>query len=259
MKELLHVEGISKAFTGSGPKVAALQHISLHIGEGECVGVVGESGSGKSTLGRLLLALDDPDRGDIRFLGVSLVGLKGKAMRRMRQHIQVVFQDPTASLNGRLPIWRSIMEPLDNFPEVIPSFLADVRHSRKETAAKLLEMVGLTRDMLERYPHEMSGGQRQRVAIARGISLNPKLLICDEPTSSLDVSVQAQILKLLKSLQTGLGMSMLFISHDLTAVRMISNRIIVMKCGQIVDQFQASQITSKERHEYTRLLITAAG
>lgn len=240
-------------------KVAALHQVSLQIGEGECLGVVGESGSGKSTLGRLLLALDKPDRGDIRFQGVSLAGLQGKAMRRMRKHIQVVFQDPTASLNPRLPVWRSIMEPLDNFPEVIPPFLADVRHSGPETAAKLLEMVGLSGNYLERYPHEMSGGQKQRVAIARGISLNPKLLICDEPTSSLDVSVQAQILKLLKSLQTRLGMSILFISHDLTAVRMISNRIIVMKAGQIVDQFQADQILHEERHEYTKLFIRAAG
>ncbi|NTZ16630.1 ATP-binding cassette domain-containing protein [Paenibacillus sp. JMULE4] len=164
-------------------KVAALHQVSLQIGEGECLGVVGESGSGKSTLGRLLLALDKPDRGDIRFQGVSLAGLQGKAMRRMRKHIQVVFQDPTASLNPRLPVWRSIMEPLDNFPEVIPPFLADVRHSGPETAAKLLEMVG-----------------------------QPGC-ICTSP----------KILKLLKSLQTRLGMSILFISHDLTAVRMISN------------------------------------
>ncbi|WP_201318038.1 ABC transporter ATP-binding protein [Paenibacillus sp. EPM92] len=259
MNELMSVEGISKTYTDNGRKIAALQGVSLHIGEGECLGVVGESGSGKSTLGRLLLALERPDEGDIRFQGVSLTGLKGKALRTMRQHIQVVFQDPTASLNGRLPIWRSVMEPLDNFPSVIPPFLADTRKSRRETAAKLLEMVGLHRDYVERYPHELSGGQRQRVAIARGISLNPKLLICDEPTSSLDVSVQAQILKLLKSLQVKLGMSYLFISHDITAVRMISNRIIVMKEGQIVDRFQSDQITSEERHAYTRLLISAAG
>lgn len=259
MNKMIRVENISKTYIDSGRKVSALQGVSLHIHEGEILGVVGESGSGKSTLGRLLLGLDTPDQGDIRFQGASLLGLKAKEMRQMRQHIQVVFQNPTSSLNQRLPVWRSIMEPLDNFPQVIPPFLADTRHSRKETAARLLEMVGLSKAYLDHYPHELSGGQRQRVCIARGISLNPKLLVCDEPTSSLDVSVQAQILKLLKSFQRLLGLSCLFISHDITAVRMISNRIIVMKDGQIVDQFNSDQIRNEDRHEYTRLLVSAAG
>jgi len=259
MSSLLHVAEIRKTYREQGRSVAALQNVSFHMKEGECLGVVGESGSGKSTLGRLLLALERPDQGEILFQGASLLQLRGKALRSVRKQLQVVFQDPTASLNQRLPILRSVMEPLDNFPEVIPPFLADVRHSRRETAARLLSMVGLPSELLDRYPHELSGGQRQRVAIARGISLNPKLLICDEPTASLDVSIQAQILKRLKQLQRELGMACLFISHDIVAVRLICERIIVMKEGRIVDSFDSEHLLSQGRHPYTQKLIQASG
>lgn len=173
----------------------------------------------------------------------------------MRKHIQVVF--PTSSLNQRIPVWRSVMEPLDNFPKVNPLMLTDVRHSRRETAAKLFEMAGLQPSFMDHYPHELSGGQRQRVAIARGISLGPKLLICDELTSCLDVSVQAQILQLLKSLQNKLGMAYLYIAHDISSVKRISNRIIVMKEGKIVDHFISDQMMDEGRHEYTRLWVEA--
>lgn len=257
MNDLLVVDRLYKTFQTSDKTLIAVNDISLQIREGECLGVVGESGSGKSTLARILLALDRPDRGEVRLNGTSLFDLKGRTLRETRQHIQVVFQDPTSSLNQRLPIWRSIMEPLDNFANVTPSFLADVRHSRRDTAVKLLEMVGLEAIHMDRYPHELSGGQRQRVAIARGISLMPKLLICDEPTSSLDVSVQAQILQLLKRLKNMLGMSYLFISHDIAAVRIMSDRIIVMKDGRVVDQFTSDLLMSEERHEYTRQLVSA--
>jgi ABC-type glutathione transport system ATPase component len=249
------VSGLCKSYKESGSIVTAVNDVSLHIGEGECLGVVGESGSGKSTLTRLMLALERPDAGEIRLHGVSLFDLKARAMREMRQHIQVVFQDPTSSLNQRLPIWRSVMEPLDNYPNVKPAFLADVRHSRRDTAARLLGMVDLQPALIDRYPHELSGGQRQRVAIARGISLMPQLLICDEPTSSLDVSVQAHILELLKNMKTKLGMACLFVSHDIAAVRLMSDRIIVMKEGRIVDRFASDQIMNEERHEYTRQLV----
>ncbi len=255
MRQLLNAEKLCKTYHRSGTAVEALQEVSLHIEVGECLGVVGESGSGKSTLGRILLALEKPDRGDVRLQDHSIIGLKGKALREVRKHIQVVFQDPTSSLNQRLPIWRSVIEALDNFPEITPPFLEDVRHSRRDTAAKLLEMVGLKAEHLDRYPHELSGGQRQRVAIARGISLMPKLLICDEPTSSLDVTVQAQILQLLKRMKMELGMACLFISHDIAAVRLMSDRIIVMKEGRILDQFASRDIMSDERHEYTRKLV----
>jgi len=234
-----------------------LQDVSLHINSGECLGLVGESGSGKSTLSRILLSLERPDSGEIHLHDMPLSGLKGKALRETRKNIQVVFQDPHAALNQRLPIWWSVLEPLDNFPEVTPPFLTDVRSNRRETAAKLLEMVGLLPEHLDRYPHELSGGQKQRVAIARGISLGPGLLICDEPTSCLDVTLQAQMLRLLKRLQRQLGLSYLFISHDIVAVRMMSDRILVLEEGRVVDQFPSDQILSEQRHPYTKRLTAA--
>lgn len=255
MKELLKVNLLSKAYEDSGRIIPAVQEVSLHIGEGECLGLVGESGSGKSTLARLLLAIERPDSGEVELNGQSIFSLDRHALREARQHFQVVFQDPTSALNQRLLIWRSVMEPLDSFPQVKPAFLSDFRHSRRDTAARLLKMVGLEAEYMDRYPHELSGGQRQRVAIARGISLGPKLLICDEPTSSLDVSIQAQILWLLKGLKAKLGMAYLFISHDIAAVCQMSDRIIVMKDGRIIDHFPSHQILSEDRHEYTRQLV----
>ncbi|MGO4180062.1 ABC transporter ATP-binding protein [Paenibacillus sp. MCAF9] len=258
MTKLLSVANLSKTYKENGTIVHALRDVSLTIYQDECLGVIGESGSGKSTLVRLLLALEQPDSGESLLSGVSLFSLKGKELREMRKHIQVIFQDPSAALNERLPIWRSVMEPLDNFKEVRPSFLGNIGLSRKETALKLLELVGLQAEHLDRYPHELSGGQKQRVAIARGISLAPKLLICDEPTSSLDVTVQAQILKLLSSLKEDLGISYLFISHDISAVSLMSDRIIIMKQGQIVDQFARGQLFNEDRHAYTKQLAAAS-
>lgn len=258
MTQLLTVKGLKKTYNDNGRSVQALRDISLSINSGECLGVVGESGSGKSTLVKLMLALEQPDSGEYLLEGVSIFPLKGKKLREMRQHVQVVFQDPSAALNQRLPIWRSVMEPLDNFKGVKPAFLADVRHSRQQTAIRLLEMVGLQAEHLERYPHELSGGQKQRVAIARGISLGPKLLICDEPTSSLDVSVQAQMMKLLTALKRELSMSYLFISHDISAVSIMSDRFIIMKEGRIVDRFSRGQLLGEGRHEYTKQLVAAA-
>ena len=257
MKTLLEGKHLSKTYKEAAGTVKALEDVSFFIQAGECLGVVGESGSGKSTLARIVLALETPDQGEVCLNDVSLLQMKRSALREMRQHIQVVFQDPTSSLNQRLPIWRSIMEPLDNYPHVTPAFLEEVRHSRRDTAAKLLEMVGLDTVHMDRYPHELSGGQKQRVAIARGISLAPRLLICDEPTASLDMSVQAQILQLLKSLQQKLGMAYLFISHDIASVRWMSERMLVLKGGRIVDQFASNQILSKDRHDYTRQLVEA--
>lgn len=255
VEKLLTVEGVSKTYGKPGKSISALQDISFHILAGECLGVVGESGSGKSTLSRILLALEKPDQGEVHWRGTSIFTWKGSALREYRQQVQVVFQDPTSSLNQRIPIWRSVLEPLDNFPHVTPPFLADVRHSRRETAVRLLEMVGLEEGYLDRYPHELSGGQRQRVAIARGISLGPSLLICDEPTSSLDVSMQAKILQLLQMYKEKLGMAFLFISHDLETVRLMSDRMIIMKNGRIVDQFDSHELFAGQRHEYTRRLI----
>jgi peptide/nickel transport system ATP-binding protein len=257
MEPLLIVENLVKTYGHGMGAVHAIREATFTIRRGECLGLVGESGSGKSSLARLLLALEKPDRGDIRLNGISLVQAKKRLLRNMRQHIQVVFQDSNASMNDRLPVWRSVLEPMDNFPEVKPSFLADVSHARRDTAAKLLDMVGLGPEYLDRYPHQLSGGQRQRAAIARGISIRPQLLVCDEPTSSLDVTVQAHILQLLKQLQTDLQMSFLFISHDIATVYQMSNRIMVMKDGEIVDQFSSELIRDPRRHEYTQCLLSA--
>ncbi|WP_141501088.1 ABC transporter ATP-binding protein [Paenibacillus luteus] len=258
MNELLEARQLLKSYKRNGKALNAVEELSFVIRQGECVGLVGESGSGKSTLVRLLLALESPNHGEVYLQGRSLNAAKKRELRRMRKDIQVIFQDSTASLNDRLPVWRSVIEPLDNYPSFIPPYDPTRKLGRRERALHLLQMVGLKNEHMDRFPHELSGGQRQRICIARGISLNPALLICDEPTSSLDVTTQAQILKLLKGLQRQLGMSIFFISHDLAAVQHMSNRMLVMHEGRIVDQFESSAIWSEERHIYTRMLIAAS-
>lgn len=235
----------------------AVKEVAFTIQEGECVGLVGGSGSGKSTLARLLLVLEKPDYGEIEWSGVSVHSLQNKNLRQARRQVQVVFQDSTSSLNPRLPIWKSIVEPLTNYPDVQPDFLLEVRHDQRREAHRLLELVCLNKDLAEQYPHQLSGGQRQRVAIARGLSIQPKLLICDEPTASLDVSVQAQILNVLKDMQERFGVAYLFISHDLAATQFMSDRILVMKDGQLVEQLDTSDLLSQSKHPYTRQLIEA--
>lgn len=254
MKPLLEVKQISKSYTA---KVKTLTNISFTIAQGECLGLVGESGSGKSTLAKLILGLERPEQGEIMLNGVPFHTLRGHALRDARKHVQVVFQDPTASLNPRLPIWKAVIEPLENYPEVVPDFLRQVRNSRRDMAIVLLDRVGLGQEVLDRYPHQLSGGQKQRVAIARGLSLQPKLLICDEPTSSLDVSIQAQILNLLKELKREMNMSYLFISHDMASVRFMSDRIAVLKNGQLVDLFASEKLFDRNRHAYTRSMVNA--
>ncbi|MDF2644887.1 MAG: oligopeptide transporter ATP-binding protein [Paenibacillus sp.] len=258
MSECLKINHLVKHYRRGGENVVAVDRMSFTIGTGECVGMVGESGSGKSTLVRLLLALEPPDQGAILFRGQSLIRTNRRELRKLRQHIQVVFQDSTASLNDRLPIWRSVLEPLDNYPNVRPTFFHGPTLSRREKAEQLLNMVGLSGEHMDRHPHELSGGQRQRACIARGISLSPQLLICDEPTSSLDVTIQRQILNLLQSLQGQLNMSVLFISHDIAAVTQICDRMLVVNKGSIVDDFPADELWSDKRHPYTRMLISAA-
>ncbi|MDQ0339051.1 peptide/nickel transport system ATP-binding protein [Caldalkalibacillus uzonensis] len=252
---VLNVKHLTKTYPSG---VTAVDDISFQLEAGHCLGIVGESGSGKSTLARLLLALERPDRGEVFLEGVPLYTMRREALRLKRQHIQAVFQDPHASLNPSLTVMTSVLEPLDNFPHAVPSFLKPVSHDRRKLAAALLHMVGLGEDILDRYPHQLSGGQKQRVAIARGISINPKIVVCDEPTASLDVSVQAQVLNLLKSLQEELGMAYVFISHDLAAVRFMCDRVIVMKAGRIVDQCAAGALFKSERHPYTRQLLAAS-
>jgi peptide/nickel transport system ATP-binding protein len=229
----------------------AVDEVSLTIQQGECVGLVGESGSGKSTLARCLLMLEAMDEGEIRLNGKML----HQRSKSERKSVQVVFQNPAASLNPRLKIIHSLMEPLDVQKSAVPAFLKEVRHDRRKAAEKLMEMVGLDSHLLDVYPHHLSGGQKQRVSIARAISTEPSLLILDEPTASLDVSIQAKILNLLKDLQEELGLSYLFISHDLAAVSFMSDRIMVMQQGRMIDECWKQDLFSDDRHPYTKELI----
>lgn len=238
--------------------VKALDNVSLAVNKGECVGIVGESGSGKSTLAKVLLGLQPYKEGYIAFNGNPIVPKKKQALREYRRQVQMVFQDANSTLNPKLPIWKSVLEPLDNFKEVQPSFLKREEASRKELAKALLEMVGLDAHLLERFPGELSGGQKQRISIARALSIEPSLLICDEPTASLDVTVQKQILQLLKDLQEKQEMTILFISHDIRAVTFLCNQIIVLKDGIVVDRFPLEDLYHDHRHPYTKALIKAA-
>ncbi|WP_199615149.1 ABC transporter ATP-binding protein [Paenibacillus alkalitolerans] len=255
LNTLLQVNRLSKSYTAD---VKALTDVSFTVERGECLGIVGESGSGKSTLAKLILGLEKPDAGEIFLNGRPFHRLKGRELRRARKQVQVVFQDPGASLNPKLPIWKSVVEPLENYPEVRPPFLGESVRSKRDMAAILLNQVGLDKELSDRYPHQLSGGQKQRVAIARGISLHPDLLLCDEPTSSLDVSVQAQILNLLKELKEKYRLSYLFISHDIASVRFLCDRIAVLQKGRLVDLFGTDELFSDERHAYTRELAVSA-
>ncbi|MGD7051548.1 ABC transporter ATP-binding protein [Sutcliffiella horikoshii] len=254
MSQLI-VEKLTISYSQS---VKALDNVSLAVNKGECVGIVGESGSGKSTLAKVLLGLQPYKEGDITFNGNSIVPKKKAELREYRKQVQMVFQDANSTLNPKLPIWKSVLEPLDNFQEVKPSILNREETSRKELAMSLLEMVGLDAHLLERFPGELSGGQKQRVSIARALSLEPGLLICDEPTASLDVTVQKQILQLLKNLQEKTEMTILFISHDIRAVTFLCNKIMVLKDGIVVDRFPLEDLYHYNRHPYTKALIKAA-
>ncbi|MEM9709604.1 MAG: ABC transporter ATP-binding protein [Pseudomonadota bacterium] len=232
-------------------QLRAVDGVSFDLAEGETLGIVGESGCGKSTLARAVLQLIDPTGGAVTWLGKDLVGLPKAALKPHRKDLQIVFQDPLASLDPRMTIAASIGEPLKVFqPELRAA-------ERRVKVAEMMERVGLSPAMVNRYPHELSGGQNQRVGIARAMINRPRLLICDEAVSALDVSIQAQILKLLKDLQAEFGMAMLFISHDLSVVRSVSNRIMVLYLGRIVEMAPRDVIFNAPRHPYTRSLISA--
>jgi oligopeptide/dipeptide ABC transporter ATP-binding protein len=227
--------------------VLALDGISFDLAEGEVLGVVGESGCGKSTLGRTIMRLARPTSGEIRFRGTDLAGLKGKALKAARAEIQMVFQDPFGSLNPRHSVATIVGEPL-------------VVHGRPDRAArvrKLLDLVGLPQTAAARLPHEFSGGQRQRIAIARALALSPRILVADEAVSALDVSIQSQIINLFAELRRELGLSMIFISHDLSVVRHVSDRIAVMYFGKFVETAPAEDLFRAPLHPYTRALMSA--
>ncbi|WP_438392363.1 ABC transporter ATP-binding protein [Caballeronia sp. DA-9] len=252
---LLRVRNLKKHYAAGGMfgrrvRVSAVDGVSFDIAAGETLGLVGESGCGKSTVSRLLLRLLDPDEGRIEFRGADLARLKRNALLDFRSDLQMVFQDPFSSLNPVMTVRELVAEPL-----VVHH--ADLRTGIDRRVAELLEMVGLHAAHMHRYPHEFSGGQRQRIGIARALALEPKLIVCDEPVSALDVSVQAQVLNLLLALQRQTGVGMLFISHDLMAVRYIAHRIAVMYLGRLVETAPTRTIFSAPCHPYTRALLGA--
>lgn len=242
---------IKKWFFEKQQYVQAVDDVSLKLYRGETLGVVGESGCGKSTLARTLLRLIEPTGGDIIYDGMDLCALKGRQLRGLRKHMQIVFQDPYSSLHPRMKVGEIIAEPM---------IISGVKKNRAECMDRiyeLLDMVGLERNYVNRYPHEFSGGQRQRIVIARALATNPQLLICDEPVSSLDVSVRAQVLNLLEELQEKLGLTYLFISHDLSVVEHICDRVAIMYLGQLVEIGTVDQIFDTPRHPYTQALLSA--
>lgn len=230
--------------------VKAVQGVSLHIHPGEVVGLVGESGCGKSTLARAIMMLQPPKKGGIKLNGRELAGLSGPEARLIRKDVQIVFQDPYASLNPRLPVYDIITEGLAAHGMIAES-------EREEVAVRLLNDVGLGSDSMYRYPHEFSGGQRQRICIARALSMKPRLIVCDEAVSALDVSIQAQVINLLIELKQKYDLSYLFISHDLSVVKFIADRLAVMYLGRIVEQGPCVDVMSHPKHPYTQALLKA--
>ncbi len=250
-KSLLRVENVVKHFpAGLGTHVHAVDGVSFDIREGETLGLVGESGCGKSTLARLVTQLLPATSGKVFFGDVELTKLRGEKLRQYRRQLQMIFQDPFASLDPRMTVGDIIAEPLDNFR------IARGR-KRNQRVQELLKIVGLNPNFNNRYPHEFSGGQRQRIGIARALALNPKLVVCDEAISALDVSIQAQIVNLLEDLQREFKLTYLFIAHDLSVVRHISDRVMVMYLGKIVEIADSVETYSSPKHPYTKALLSA--
>lgn len=254
---ILTAKGLTKTYKQRSGKfgfgsttIKALDDVAVSVQQGRTLAVVGESGSGKSTLARCLLQLQPLDAGEVHFEGRNLAGLNGSELRAARRHLQMVFQDPFASLNPRMKVGDIVGEGL------LIHKLGNASE-RRERVVRMLQRVGLLATDMEKYPHEFSGGQRQRIGIARALVLEPKLVVCDEPVSALDVSIQAQILLLLKELQQEMGLSYLFISHDLRVVRHMADEIAVMHHGRVIEQGDVARIYAEPQQEYTRKLLNS--
>lgn len=251
MKEnLLEVKHLKKYFHTRKGLVQAVNDISFFIRKGETLGIVGESGCGKSTTGRVVLRLIEPTAGEILFEGEDIKKLSHRELREKRKEMQIIFQDPFASLNPRMSVSDIIMEPFKIFNLYSPE-------EKREKVEEIMSLVGLSQKLINTYPHELDGGRRQRIGVARALALNPKFIVCDEPVSALDVSIQAQILNLIQNLQEKLDLTYMFISHDLSVVKHISDRVAVMYLGKIVEITRSKQIFTSPAHPYTKALLSA--
>ena len=250
MSNIIEVQHLKKYFNTSSGTLHAVDDVSFGIEEGETLGVVGESGCGKSTLGRVILHLLDSTDGKILYRGEDITQVDREKMSELRKSMQIIFQDPFASLNPRMTVYQTIREPMD----IAGGFSKEEIDKR---VYELMDPVGLARRLVNAYPHELDGGRRQRVGIARALVLNPKFIVCDEPVSALDVSIQAQILNLMQDIQEATGLTYIFITHDLSVVKYISNNILVMYLGQMVEKAESDALFAAPLHPYTKALLSA--
>ena len=252
-QEILRVEGLKKYFDTPKGKLHAVDDVNFTLNRGETLGIVGESGCGKSTMGRAILRLHEPTAGKVYFEGEDILTFNKAKMKKLRQEMQIIFQDPYSSLNPRMTVKETILEPM----LIHGMFKKNQTEEINAHVRKIMDMVGLSQRLINSYPHELDGGRRQRIGIARALALNPKFIVCDEPVSALDVSIQAQVLNLMQDLQEELGLTYLFITHDLSVVKHFSNDIAVMYLGQMVEKAPAAEIFAHPLHPYTEALLSA--
>lgn len=252
-EELLRIKHLKKYFPTPNGLLYAVDDVNFSISKGETLGVVGESGCGKSTLGRCILRLIEPTDGEVIYQGENIVGCSKEKMKELRKELQIIFQDPYESLNPRMTVSQAIQAPLI----IQKIYKASDRVGMEKKTHEMMDLVGLARRVANSYPHELDGGRRQRIGIARALALNPKFIVCDEPVSALDVSIQAQVLNLMQDLQQQLGLTYMFITHDLSVVKHLSSSIVVMYLGQMVEQGTPEQLFNDPRHPYTKALLSA--